>query len=91
MIGLNGRLDSIQAAVLLEKLSIFDDELEMRNEVDSNYRKYLNNAQYHPEELSICSCFVFNSIRIKNKRDNLIDSYLKKKYLLLFIINFQFI
>ena len=27
MIGLNGRLDSMQAAVLLEKLSIFDDEL----------------------------------------------------------------
>ena len=28
MIGLNGRLDSIQAAVLLEKLTIFDDELK---------------------------------------------------------------
>ena len=49
MIGLNGRLDSIQAAVLLEKLSIFDDELVMRNEVNSHYRKNLNNAQHHPE------------------------------------------
>ena len=50
MIGLNGRLDSIQAAVLLEKLSIFDEEIEMRNKVDLHYRKYLNNAQYHPKD-----------------------------------------
>ena len=33
MIGLNGGLDSIQAAVLLEKLTIFDEELEMRNKL----------------------------------------------------------
>ena len=50
MIGLNGRLDSIQAAVLLEKLSIFDDEITLRNEVNSYYRKFLNNAQYHPKD-----------------------------------------
>jgi UDP-2-acetamido-2-deoxy-ribo-hexuluronate aminotransferase len=49
MIGLNGRLDSMQAAVLLEKLSIFDDELKMRNEIDRFYRKHLDIAQYHPK------------------------------------------
>lgn len=48
-IGLNGRFDSIQAAVILEKLTIFDDELRKRNIIDANYRKYLNNAQYHPD------------------------------------------
>jgi len=48
-VGLNGRFDSIQAAVVLEKLTIFDDELRMRNIIDANYRKYLNNAQCHPE------------------------------------------
>ena len=37
---LNGRLDTFQAAILLEKLSIFDDELELRNKV-ADY--YLNN------------------------------------------------
>ena len=40
MIGLNGRLDSIQAAVLLEKLSIFDEELAMRSEIDKKYRLF---------------------------------------------------
>ena len=48
-IGLNGRFDSIQAAVILKKLTIFDDELRKRNIIDANYRKYLNNAQYHPD------------------------------------------
>src|SRR5579862_2588642 len=32
-IGLNSRLDTIQAAILIEKLKIFDDEIERRNEV----------------------------------------------------------
>ena len=29
-IGLNSRLDTIQAAILIEKLKIFGDEIEMR-------------------------------------------------------------
>ena len=36
-LGLNGRLDSIQAAVLLEKLTIFGIEIAMRNAVASRY------------------------------------------------------
>ena len=48
-IGLNGRFDSIQAAVVLEKLTIFDEELEERNTINSTYRKFLNNAQHHPQ------------------------------------------
>ena len=40
-IGINGRLDSIQAAVLLEKLTIFDDELEARQRVADSYSKKL--------------------------------------------------
>jgi dTDP-4-amino-4,6-dideoxygalactose transaminase len=36
-IGLTGRLDTIQAAVLLEKLKIFDDEIAARNKVADRY------------------------------------------------------
>jgi dTDP-4-amino-4,6-dideoxygalactose transaminase len=36
-IGMTGRLDTIQAAVLLQKLTIFDDELERRREVAGRY------------------------------------------------------
>lgn len=40
-IGINGRLDTIQAAVLLEKLKIFDWELERRNTLAAYYHDRL--------------------------------------------------
>ncbi len=36
-IGMNGRLDTLQAAVLLEKLSVFDDEIARRDAVAARY------------------------------------------------------
>lgn len=38
-IGLNGRIDTIQAAILLEKLKIFKSELIKRNKIAENYKK----------------------------------------------------
>lgn len=40
-LGLNGRLDTMQAAFLLEKLEIFSEEIEMRQRVADNYAKLL--------------------------------------------------
>ena len=79
MIGLNGRLDSIQAAVLLEKLSIFDEELEMRNQVNSYYREYLNNAQYHPQDYQSAHALFSIVLRSNDKRDNLVYRLSKNK------------
>lgn len=36
-VGFNGRMDSFQAAVLLEKLTIFDDELAARRRIAADY------------------------------------------------------
>ena len=41
-IGINGRLDSIQAAVVLEKIQIFDNELMLRNEAANYYTQNIN-------------------------------------------------
>ena len=41
-IGINGRLDSIQAAIVLEKMEIFDNELELRNKVANYYTQNIN-------------------------------------------------
>ena len=79
MIGLNGRLDSIQAAVLIEKLSIFDEELEMRNEVDNNYRKQLNNAQHHPKEYQSAHALFSITLDRMSQRDSLIKRLSKSK------------
>jgi len=40
-IGINGRLDTLQAAVLLSKFSIFPEELELRQKVASIYSQHL--------------------------------------------------
>ena len=40
-IGVNSRLDTIQAAILIEKLKIFPDEIEMREKVAQRYNKAL--------------------------------------------------
>lgn len=41
MLGINGRLDSMQCAVLLAKLDVFDDELERRAQVAARYNETL--------------------------------------------------
>jgi dTDP-4-amino-4,6-dideoxygalactose transaminase len=43
-LGLTGRLDTIQAAVLLEKLKIFDDEIAVRNRIAERYAQGLGNV-----------------------------------------------
>lgn len=40
-IGINGRMDTLQAAVLLEKLALFETEIVLRNQVAEYYRYYL--------------------------------------------------
>jgi len=47
-IGINGRLDTIQAAILLEKLSIFDCELKLRNDLADNYSKNISSNFIKP-------------------------------------------
>jgi len=42
-IGLNGRLDSLQAAILMAKFDIFPEELELRQQVASRYAALLGN------------------------------------------------
>ena len=43
-LGLTGRLDTMQAAVLIEKLKIFDDEIAARNRVAERYARGLGNV-----------------------------------------------
>lgn len=47
-IGLNGRLDTLQAAILLEKFNIFDDELVMRDKVANYYNENIDSRLIKP-------------------------------------------
>jgi UDP-2-acetamido-2-deoxy-ribo-hexuluronate aminotransferase len=47
-IGINGRLDTLQAAVLLAKLTVFDEELAARDRVARHYDSRLGNLLQTP-------------------------------------------
>ena len=48
-IGMNGRLDTIQAAVLIEKLKIFPDEIETRDHLAKRYNALLGDVATVPQ------------------------------------------
>lgn len=54
-LGLTGRLDTMQAAILIEKLKIFEDEIAARNKVAERYAQGLGNAVSVPRLLSGCT------------------------------------
>jgi dTDP-4-amino-4,6-dideoxygalactose transaminase len=54
-LGLTGRLDTMQAAILIEKLKIFDDEITMRNEVAQRYAHGLGNLVTVPRVAPGCT------------------------------------
>jgi dTDP-4-amino-4,6-dideoxygalactose transaminase len=47
-IGMNSRLDTMQAAILLEKLAIFADEIDARNAIADRYAQVLEGAVRTP-------------------------------------------
>ncbi len=47
-IGMNARLDTMQAAILIEKLAVYQDEIEARNVVAAKYTNELKNTVQTP-------------------------------------------
>ena len=47
-IGMNGRLDTLQAAILIEKLAIFPEEIGKRNEIAARYSEALSSVATVP-------------------------------------------
>ncbi|MEZ5321576.1 MAG: DegT/DnrJ/EryC1/StrS aminotransferase family protein [Microthrixaceae bacterium] len=73
-IGVNGRLDTLQAAILLEKLRIFPDELALRDGVASRYSEQLADVCEVPETTPGCtSAWAQYTIRVDD-RDAVVES-----------------
>lgn len=47
-LGINGRMDTLQAAILLEKMKLFPREVQLREEIGKNYSKLLKNCVKTP-------------------------------------------
>lgn len=67
-IGVNSRLDTIQAAILLEKLAIFDEELVARNQVAINYDVALSSKLETPKiPVGYVSSWAQYTVRAKDR------------------------
>jgi UDP-2-acetamido-2-deoxy-ribo-hexuluronate aminotransferase len=70
-VGVNSRLDTIQAAILLPKLAIFEDEISQRQQVADRYRDLLNQAgvqstpYIEPHNTSVYAQY---TIRVKDRQ-----------------------
>jgi len=71
-IGINGRMDSLQAAVLLAKMEIFPEEIELRQEVAAHYDRLLAGTVKTPRILpGIVSAWAQYSV-LHPRRDEMI-------------------
>jgi dTDP-4-amino-4,6-dideoxygalactose transaminase len=69
-LGLTGRLDTMQAAILIEKLKIFEDEIVARNAVADRYARALGNVVTVPRLASGCtSVWAQYTIRLPDGAD----------------------
>ena len=68
-IGINGRLDAVQAAVLGVKLKYFDKEVRLRDEIGSRYNDLLEDADVITPKISDFNTSVFAqySMRVKDR------------------------
>ena len=77
-IGMNSRLDTIQAAVLLKKLEIFDEEIAARNMVADRYAEGLSDCVAVPFVMPDCvSIWAQYTIRVPAERRGEIMTGLK--------------
>lgn len=67
-VGINGRLDTIQAAVLIQKLTIFEEEIEARQRIAHRYHAGLARLVSVPRvSMGARSAWAQYAIRIKNR------------------------
>jgi dTDP-4-amino-4,6-dideoxygalactose transaminase len=78
-VGMNSRLDTIQAAVLLSKLKLFPNELKLRHKVSQLYNTHLSNIVQVPWlDDGVSSAWAQYTIQVDN-RDNLQNALKENK------------
>jgi len=77
-VGLNSRLDTLQAAILLEKLEIFPDEIEARNRVAERYASGLGDVVAVPAMAEgVTSVWAQYTVRVGGNRRDMLAARLK--------------
>lgn len=78
ILGINGRLDTLQAAILLEKLEIFDDEILRRQEVAQAYGDGIRNSSIALPMVGPSNTSVFAQYTILSSNRDVLAASLKK-------------
>lgn len=66
-IGINGRMDTLQAAILLEKLEIFPEEVELRKKWGAIYKEQLNGFKTQELPANSTSVYAQFTIEVDNR------------------------
>lgn len=78
ILGINGRLDTLQAAILLEKLEIFDDEILRRQKVAQAYGDGIRNSSVTLPMVGPSNTSVFAQYTILSSNRDVLAASLKK-------------
>lgn len=78
VLGINGRLDTIQAAILLEKIKIFDDEINKRQAVARDYAAEIKQNDVTLPEVGEGNTSVFAQYTILSPNRDMLSELLKK-------------
>src|SRR5207249_10818773 len=77
-VGINARLDTIQAAILIEKLRIFEEELRARRVLAGRYSVLAGAVELPPDEQGVDSAWGHFTIRIPGGRRGSVASGLRR-------------
>lgn len=70
LLGINGRLDTLQAAILLTKLELFDDEVAARERIGARYTELLKESVGTPMLAAGCSSvYAQYTIQVANREE----------------------
>jgi dTDP-4-amino-4,6-dideoxygalactose transaminase len=79
-IGLNGRLDTLQAAILIEKMRVFRDEIESRNTIAARYNAALADVAQVPHVMNgATSVWAQYTLRVPATRREALAAGLKSR------------
>ncbi|WOD12586.1 DegT/DnrJ/EryC1/StrS family aminotransferase [Pseudomonas sp. NyZ704] len=78
-VGVNSRLDTLQAAILLPKLDIFTDELKLRTEIANYYGKIMASTSRHlPPHVSSENTSVYAQYTVRFEHREMVQAKLKE-------------
>lgn len=78
-VGMNSRLDTIQAAILIEKIKLLEDEILKRNEIAERYNAGLSETEIILPHLSKEKSFAWAQYTIRHKQRDFLIKALNEK------------